>query len=181
MKIYSPQSTVDGLWSTVNGPQKIIWGLCVVFCVLFLGCKKKEEVKTEEPPPLPPPLEVSPPKYETYQYLDMGRRDPFIPLRGPGGIAEKEIIIEEAKTEESPLEGWAILGFVWDKGEKMGVIKGQQETYLFSQGTLFDRNGEPVPDIKAKIKDNGILLVKNKKEIFLKIEEKDVGEENVIE
>lgn len=153
---------------------KIICLLFFVFCFLFLGCKKKEKVKIQEQPPRPVvPIEVPPPKYETYQYLDMGRRDPFVPLIGEGGVTEKKIEVEvvEEEKETTGLEGWTISGFVWDKNERMAVIEGQGESYIFAFGTLFDKNGKPIPDIKAKIKDDGILLVKNKKEIFLKMKE----------
>lgn len=151
--------------------------------LLFSSCKKKEEVKSPEPPPKPQlPIEVPPPKYETYQYLDMGRRDPFVSLieEGVSKKGELEVVIEE-KEEKTGLEGWALSGLIWDKKEKMAVVKGQEGSYLFAYGTLSDRNGEPVPDVKAKIKDDGILLVKNKKDIFLKIKEKTLKEEDTIQ
>lgn len=169
---------------------KTICFLFFVFCFLFLGCKKKEEVKIEEQPITPPaPVEVPRPEYETYQYLDMGRRDPFVPLKGVEvvvsevGKGEKKITIEETEKKEEELTGWSICGFVWDKNERMAVIKNKEESYFFAFGTLSDKNGEVVSDIKVKAKDDGIILVKNKKEIFLKMEEKEkhVKEENVIE
>jgi|GEM_PF-4207839 len=160
----------------------IVWTL--IMGVLILGCKKKEEVKPVEKPAPLPVVTVEEPKYETYQYFDMGRRDPFVPLRGPE-VSQKEVKItieEGTKTEETGMEGWTMEGIIWDKKGKMALIKTpEQETYLFEKGSLTDKDGNPIPEIRAKLKGDGILLTKNGKDVFLKMEEKKISEGNVIE
>ncbi|MEW6102876.1 MAG: hypothetical protein AB1630_03510 [bacterium] len=160
--------------------------LSLVICCLVIvsGCKKKEEVKPVEPPVRPAiPVEVPPPKYETYQYLDMGRRDPFIPLRGVGiakGIRSREVEVVEkgTKTEESEMEGWTISGYIFDKKEKMAIVKTESENYLFVDNKLLDKDGNEIPDVKAKVKQNEIILTKKGKNAFLKMEEKEIEEES---
>ncbi|MEW6679783.1 MAG: hypothetical protein AB1297_02020 [bacterium] len=154
--------------------------LSLVICCLVIvsGCKKKEEVKEEKPKP-PIPVEVPPPKYETYQYLDLGRRDPFVPLKGPGVAKmpkEVEVVIG-TKREEGGMEGWAISGYIFDKKEKIAVIKAQEENYLFADNKLLDKDGNDLPEIKVKTKEDGIILTKKGKELFLKMEEKEIREE----
>ncbi len=172
--------------SEIRNPKSEI--ILLIILVLFMGCKKREEVKTPEAPARPPvPIEVEEPKYETYQYFDMGRKDPFVPLIGVGSAkglrkGEVEVIIEEGtKTEESGMEKWTISGLIWDKKEKMAVIKGTDENYLFSGEALLDKDGNEISEIKAKLKGDGILLSKKGKDIFLKMEEKKIEEENIIE
>ncbi|MEW6681091.1 MAG: hypothetical protein AB1297_08785, partial [bacterium] len=146
-----------------------------------------EEVKQEEKPARPVYVEVEKPKYETYQYFDMGRRDPFVPLKRIGvsktpSKGETEVVIEEEiKIEETGMEGWEISGLIWDKEEKIALIKTQEENYLLSKGAIFDRDGNPVSEIKAKLKGDEIILSKKGKEISLKMEEKSIKEENIVE
>ncbi|MEW6007057.1 MAG: hypothetical protein AB1595_02735 [bacterium] len=173
------RSQESGVRSQNYIPSYILYS---TFCILIIvcGCKKKEEVKEEKPKP-PIPIEVSPPKYETYQYLDLGRRDPFVPLKGPGVIKmpkEVEVVIERGtKTEEGEMSGWIISGYIFDKKEKIAVIKAEEENYLFVDNKLLDKDGNDVSEIKVKTKEDGIILTKKGKELFLKMEEKEIREE----
>lgn len=158
-----------------------IQGIYLIILVLFIGCKKKEEEKPVEVLPPPPQIEVKEPEYETYQYSDMERRDPFVSLEELERIkqeqAKKEREIKVAKPKEEG-QVFSLAGLIWDNKDVVGIVEGETENYLFVRDGLKDKEGNPVPDIKGYSKDNGIILtMKEKEPIFLKMGDIKILEE----
>ncbi|MFH0775936.1 MAG: hypothetical protein V2A53_10725 [bacterium] len=164
----------------------------IIFILLVgAGCKKKELEQSMVVRPILPPVEkFKEPKPEIYVYEYSGRRDPFVPLLeaqmgriAPGEkMEEMEVVIktEEEETKTTGLETFELSGLVWDTKGEVGLLTGENKSFILFNGKLLNEEGNPLEDIKGERNKDEIVLTKKDKSTTLKIkEEENKGEGEV--
>lgn len=158
--------------------------LIISILLVITGCKKKESEQQVAVAPTPPiVMEFKEPEPEIYDYKDLGRRDPFVPLvearlgkMAPGErLEEMEVVIkpEEAETETTGLETFELSGLVWDTEGEIGLLQGENKSFTMVNGKLLNEEGNALEDIKGERKKDEIVLTRKDKSTTLKIKEKD--------
>jgi hypothetical protein len=149
----------------------------LVVLILFIGCKKKVEIK-EVPPPPPPPPKIEPPKYPTYNYVAANRRDIFVPLikkREEKVIVKEEGLPEEKEErKEGDIEYFSLIGIIWD--EKKGgtaLFTDGYFKYILRERTLYRENYKRIGDIRGRILNYyKVILYQGKKKRLFELPQK---------